>query len=190
MSLASRVTALATRIGQEVKTKAPHTNPTFSGTVATPNLRISGSTPATGKVWTAGDGAGNGSWQYPAAPDIEIPYDVWIQTFPRGFQRSTGYAESIVGLPITRDIVITGFTHRFRTADSAAGLDVAIVQDGAAIPGTRFVIPTGDQNQAPGYTVTGLNQPVSAGARLRVYVYATGGSPGFGLETLIMARLA
>ena len=76
MSLASRVTALATRIGQEVKTKAPHTNPTFSGTVATPNLRISGPTPAAGKVWTAEDGAGNGSWQYPAAPDIEIPYVV------------------------------------------------------------------------------------------------------------------
>ena len=167
---------------------APIANPVFTGTVSTPALRVSGGSPAAGKVLTATDTDGNSTWQVPSGGDI--PYDIWIQTFPRGFQRSTGYAESIVGLPITRDIVITGFTHRFRTADSAAGLDIAIVQDGAAIPGTRFVIPTGDQTSAPGYTVTGLDLSVSAGSRLRVYVYATGGTPGFGLETLIMARLA
>jgi hypothetical protein len=44
-------------------TKANIASPTFTGTVTTPAITITGGTPAGGKVWTATDGTGAGSWQ-------------------------------------------------------------------------------------------------------------------------------
>jgi hypothetical protein len=55
-SQASSITALQSD-------KAPIDSPTFTGTVATPSLRVTGGTPSAGLVLTASDSTGNVSWQ-------------------------------------------------------------------------------------------------------------------------------
>ncbi len=46
--------------------KAPVANPSFTGTVTTPSLTLTGGTPGSGKVLTS-DGSGNATWQTPSA---------------------------------------------------------------------------------------------------------------------------
>jgi hypothetical protein len=47
--------------------KAPIASPTFTGTVTTPALKVTGGSPASGKLLTS-DGSGVATWQSPAAP--------------------------------------------------------------------------------------------------------------------------
>lgn len=46
--------------------KAPLASPTFTGTVTTPAMKITGGVPGIGKVWTS-DADGDGSWETPTA---------------------------------------------------------------------------------------------------------------------------
>lgn len=61
MSLASQVSLLATRIGQEVKLKLPIANPTATGTLTTPALKVTGGTLAVGRALRS-DAAGIATW--------------------------------------------------------------------------------------------------------------------------------
>lgn len=93
--------------------KAPTASPTFTGTVTTPALQVTGGTPALNKVLTS-DGAGNATWQTnPGAPDATTLVKGLVQL--AGDLSGTAAAPSVPGLagkaPINSPVFSGTTTH-------------------------------------------------------------------------------
>lgn len=186
MSLASQLSSLATRVAHEIKLKAPLANPTFSGTVVTPNLRVSGGSPAEGKVLVS-NSAGVATWQNPPSP--LVPYDLWVRHLPDNMQRSVSWGETWIGFRFPRDVLITSYRHRFRTADASGSTTISVRKGATTIAGGSQTITAANQTIHGTEVSLGSGVLFSKSDILRIVVDSVGITPGFGLDTIITGQV-